>query len=246
MRVDALDRAWRGLVVGDPVGGGHRTSVWAATLRGDPVVVRRSRRTERSLAWEVALLRALDRDGFAVPTVVPADDGRDAVDGYVVQRWIEGRRPESAADWRAVAAELARLHRRFARWPQRPGCRPVTELGPSSTSVDARISTLPPDVRTLVLGVFAGMRDVPVSVVHGDPCPANLRIDPVGKVQFLDWDESRVDLTWHDLVGLGVQVLPDDEHARAVRLSHAWGTANAWIAEPVEARRRLDELRRSA
>jgi aminoglycoside phosphotransferase (APT) family kinase protein len=44
----------------------------------------------------------------------------------------------------------------------------------------------------LVLGVFASLADVPVSLIHGDPGSSNIRISNVGKVGLLDWDESRV------------------------------------------------------
>ena len=71
----------------------------------------------------------------------------------------------------------------------------------------------------------------------------NIRIDEDGGVGFLDWDESRVDLVWHDLSNLGVQVLDDDEHVRAERLSNCWEAANAWTAEPNYARTRLANLK---
>jgi len=58
----------------------------------------------------------------------------------------------------------------------------------------------------------------------------------------LDWDESRVDITAHDLSPLGVQVLDDAEQTAATQLSHAWEAANGWTAEPDYARRRLAEL----
>lgn len=242
MRADELSRAWSGLVVGAPLTGGHRNRVWQAVLGGRRVVVRRSRRPRGSLAWELDLLAALDRAGFGVAEVLPADNGARSVEGYVVQAWVEGRPPVDDRDWEAVAAELARLHRLFVGVAQRPGCRVVTELGPTSRSVDAKLSALPADVRALVLAVFAGVRDAPVGVVHGDPGASNIRIDAGGRVWLLDWDESRVDVTWHDLSNLGVEVLPPAVHRRAVRLSHAWEVANAWIAEPDYARRRLAAL----
>jgi len=61
-------------------------------------------------------------------------------------------------------------------------------------------------------------------------------------VWLLDWDESRVDVTWHDLSNLGVQVLDDHEHARAQVLSHAWEAVNAWTAEPEYARHRYRQF----
>lgn len=242
MRADELSRAWSGLVVGASLTGGHRNRVWDAALGDRRVVVRRSRRPRGSLTWELDLLGALHRAGFGVAEVVPADNGERAVEGYVVQTWVAGRQPASAGDWEAVAAELERLHHLFAGVAQRPGCRVVTELGPTSRSVDARLSTLPADVRALVLHEFASVRDAPVGVVHGDPGPDNIRIDTDGRVWLFDWDESRVDVTWHDLSNLGVRVLPPAIHRRAVRLSHAWEVANAWVAEPDYARRRLAQL----
>ena len=61
-----------------------------------------------------------------------------------------------------------------------------------------------------------------------------------------DWDESRVDVVWHDLSNLGVQVLDDARHVAALRLSDAWEAANAWLLEPDYARRRLARLGRIA
>jgi aminoglycoside phosphotransferase (APT) family kinase protein len=111
-----------------------------------------------------------------------------------------------------------------------------------SRSVDACIADLPDEVGTLVLGVFASLADVPVSLIHGDPGSSNIRITDVGQVVLLDWDESRVDLTWHDLSNLGVTVLDTEAHRRAVQLSHAWEAINAWTAEPDYARSRLANL----
>lgn len=51
------------------------------------------------------------------------------------------------------------------------------------------------------------------------PGPSNIRIGADGRVGLLDWDEARVDLTWHDLSNLGVQVLDDREHFRSQDLA---------------------------
>ena len=106
------------------------------------------------------------------------------------------------------------------------------------------MSALPDEVVRLVLGGFGSYADVPVSLVHGDPGPSNIRIDDRGRVGLLDWDESRVDLTWHDLSNLGVAVLDRDSHARAAQLSNAWEAINAWSVEPGYARSRLTSLQR--
>ena len=79
------------------------------------------------------------------------------------------------------------------------------------------------------------------AVAHGDPAGSDVRIDD-GLVWLLDWDESRVDLVWHDPSNLGVAVLDPIAHARAQRRSDAWEAINAWQVEPEHARMRLQPL----
>ena len=96
------------------------------------------------------------------------------------------------------------------------------------------------------LGVrFVAELGVEVAVIHGDPHPGNLRLDGRGRVGLLDWDESRVDLVWHDLSNLGVAVLDPEAHTRAEALSNAWEAANGWVVEPEYAARRLQALDRA-
>ncbi len=163
--------------------------------------------------------------------------------GVVVQRWIDGDPPDSEADWRAVAAELQRLHAVTGDHAQRPGCCAVTDLGACRSSVDADLDALPADDQDLVEAVFATFGDVPTAVVHGDPGPSNIRMTATGEVGLLDWDESRVDVIWHDLSNLGVQVLDQHEHRRARALSDAWEAVNAWTTEPEYASARLARLK---
>lgn len=236
---------WRSVELRERVAEGNRNEVWRATRGGDDVSVRRSRRSVASLDWELDLIAHLDRDGFVVPTVIESDDGRRHIDGVVVQRWLSGRPPTSANDWTLVAQTLQRLHRSTTGYDQRPGCCAVAQLDRSSVSVDADLSVLPDDVAADVLGVFADVAAMPVSVIHGDPMAGNIRLSDDGDVGLLDFDESRVDVAWHDLSNLEVQVLDDAEHARALKLSDAWETANGWVAEPRYARRRLAALRAS-
>ena len=94
-----------------------------------------------------------------------------------------------------------------------------------------------------LLGVFAGSAGCVVSVIHGDPGPSNIRITDTAQIGFLDWDESRVDVTHLDLANLGVQVLDDTHHTAATLLADAWEAANAWTAEPDYALDRLRSVR---
>jgi Ser/Thr protein kinase RdoA (MazF antagonist) len=235
--------AWTGVELHERLPGGSRNEVWRGTSPAGQVVVRRSRRTAESLAWELDLMAELDTAGFVVPVPIKTDNDRASSDGVIVQRWIEGRPPSSIDDWRLVADELQRVHRFTRGRAQRPGCIVTTELTRVSQSVDASMALVPDHVATQLLKVFSEFGDVETSVIHGDPGPANIRIGFDGRVGLLDWDESRVDLVFHDLSNLGVQVLSDRDHARALDLSDAWETVNAWVTEPDYARRRLAELR---
>ncbi len=239
--MDGID-AWQGLELLEPVEEGNRNEVWRASLRGQTVSVRQSRRGAASLRWELDLIDRLDQLGFAVPTVHPTDDDRPSHEGVVVQRWIDGHVPTTSAEWAAVGRELQRLHIELAEHPQRPDCLTVLELERTSVSVDADLGGLPDDVAHRVLQLFRSFADAPIGVIHGDPAPSNLRILPDGRVGLLDFDESRRDVLWHDLSNLGVQVLADDEHRRALQLSNAWEAANAWVVEPDYARERLAAL----
>lgn len=224
---------------------GNRNEVWRGTIDGAPVAVRQSRRDTRSLDWELDLIDYLASCGFTVPTAINSDDGRRHIDGVVVQQWLPGKPPVSKSDWQLVADTLQRLHRITANYRQRPGCAAVAALTPTTVSADADMSALPVDVADDVLSIFATVAEMPLSVVHGDPMAGNIRINDGGDVGLLDFDESRVDVAWHDLSNLGIQILDDTSHAQAERLSDAWEAVNGWIVEPDYARRRLDALRAS-
>ena len=233
---------WQGLDLIEPLAGGNRNPVWRGRLRGAPVVVRRSRRPPESLAWELDLLDRLVASGFIVPKAIPTDDGERSSAGVVVQTWIEGRRPSSDDDWHQVAAVLRRLHMMTGDHTQRPGCTTVRQLEAVRRSVDADLDTVPTPVAARLSEVFDEFTDVPTAVIHGDPGPDNIRIGPDGSVRLLDWDESRVDLTWLDLANLGTPVLDARDHRRAQRLADAWEAVNGWTVEPEYARRRLRQL----
>ena len=237
----AIDPApWRGLQLVERVAGGHRNEVWRGDLDGRPVSVRRSRRSAASLAWELDVIGRVGAAGVGVADVVATDDGERSHDGVVVQHWIDGRPPTTDRHWHVVAETLRRVH--AVPVGQRPEAVVVTELTEHSVSVDADVGALPPDVRRRVLEVFATFADAPVSLIHGDPNPSNIVVTDADRIVLLDWDESRVDVSWHDLSNLGVQVLDDETHARAGRLSHAWEAVNAWTTEPDYARSRLARL----
>ena len=233
--------AWSGLQLIERIADGNRNEVWRGELDGASVAVRRSRRSAASLRWELNLIEHLDRRGFVVPNVITTDAGASSHESVVVQRWIEGRPPSSEAEWRRVADHLQQLHQLAPNYPQRPECCTVLELHSGRRSVDADLDALPVAIAQQLLDVFAEFADAPISLIHGDLNPSNIRLGE-NYVALLDWDESRVDISWHDLSNLGCTVLDAETHARAERLSNAWEAVNAWIEEPEYARRRLAKL----
>jgi Ser/Thr protein kinase RdoA (MazF antagonist) len=237
--------AWPGLQLVNPAIGGHRNEVWFGELCDRTVSVRQSCRSEASLAWELQLLCTLSNRGFLVPAPIACNIGTLSHDGVVVQEWIDGHEPSSDDEWSLVATELMRLHASCADVAQRPGCMAVTDLTATSRSVDAEMSAIPTDATDVILGIFNSYRHISVSLIHGDPNASNIRITNDGRVALLDWDESRVDVVWHDLSNLGIQVLGDADHAGAQRLSNSWEAANAWTAEPGYAQRRYAALQHS-
>jgi aminoglycoside phosphotransferase (APT) family kinase protein len=209
--------------------GGHRNVVYR--LEGD-LVARRSRRSTASLEWELDLLDYLGRNGFLVPEVVPAD-GRPHVDGVVVQRWLPGGEP---AGWAPVVAELRRLHELMTGWPPRPDLPGTRDLLTTDRGGDVDLSAMPAAAVTACRAAWEAP-DGPSTVVHGDPCAANIRVDG-GRVGFLDWDEARVDHPWLDLADIPGIDLPPAARAAV----DAWEAANGWLVEPHYARVRLARL----
>jgi Phosphotransferase enzyme family len=236
--------AWGdGLELGGRLGGGYRNEVWAGRCRGARVAVRRSRRAGAALDWELDLLAELAAAGFTVATPVAAGDGRRRVAGTVVFGWLDGEPPRGEADWRLVAAELARMHELTRGHRQRPGFRSTRELLSADRGGDVDLTLMPPRAVAACRAAWAALPERTASVVHGDPGAGNIRIRD-GTVGFLDWDESRVDNPLLDLTELPVPVLPPglDLDPVAKRAAEAWEAANGWQAEPDYARRCLDRL----
>ena len=220
-----------------PLPGGHRNQVVAVRLRGERRVARRSRRSAAALEWEIGLLEHLASHGVAVPSPVRTTDRERFVGGTTVLPWVGGREPASEDDWYAVAAELGRLHRATAGYPQRPGFLSARELVTRDTGGDVDVRRLPEDVATLCRTAWEALTDQ-TSVVHGDPSPGNIRLTGE-RVTFLDWDECRVDNPDLDLAALPIDVLPAERRRAARSALAAWEAASAWSREPEYARRRL-------
>lgn len=223
---------WGSPRVVERLGGGHRNEVYRV---GDDWVARRSRRSTASLAWELDLLDHLSRNGFVVPAVVLARDGRRQVDGVVVQRWLPGREP-SGDDWPLVTAELRRLHAQMTDWPARPDFPGTRELLTTDRGGDVDLTAMPAEAVARCRAAWQALSG-PATVIHGDPCAANIRVLD-GRVGLLDWDEARVDHPWLDLADIpGLEVPPE-----ATTAVNAWEASNGWLVEPSYAQGRLAEV----
>jgi Ser/Thr protein kinase RdoA (MazF antagonist) len=212
----------------EPLSGGVANDVWSVRVDGHLAVGRLGSRRDADLAWETGLLRHLDREGLTVPVPIPTTDGRLFADGLVVMTYVEGRPPETEADWRRVADTLRRLHRLTKDWPQRPGWRSSTDLLHADTGTRIDLGAMPPDGVARCRAAWARLTGRPTCVVHGDQNPGNVRLT-TDRVGLIDWDEAHVDVPALDLLlPHNAAGLDDDELDIAAQASAAWEAAVCW------------------
>jgi Ser/Thr protein kinase RdoA (MazF antagonist) len=212
----------------EPLSGGVANDVWRLRVGGRIAVGRLGTRGDADLAWETGLLQHLDRHGMAVPVPIPTVDGRLFADGLVVMTYVEGRSPETEADWRRVAETLRRLHELTVGWPQRPGWRSSTDLLHAESGTRINLNAMPQEGVARCRAAWARLVGRPTSVVHGDPNPRNIRIT-AERVGLIDWDESHVDVSDLDLAlphnAAGFDLAAHDMVEQA---SAAWEAAVCW------------------
>jgi Ser/Thr protein kinase RdoA (MazF antagonist) len=225
----------------EPLAGGIANQVWRVRVNGQLAVGRLGARSDADLAWETDLLRHLDGAGLTVPVPIPTPDGRQFADGLVVMTYVQGRRPETEADWRRVADTLRQLHRLTQGWPQRPGWRSSTDLLHAETGTKIDLGAMPPEAVARCRAAWARLTGHPTCVVHGDPNQGNVRLT-ADRVAMIDWDESHVDVPDLDLVlPHNASDLDDAAHDVAAQASAAWEAAVCWDDE--YAVKRLAEVR---
>lgn len=222
-------------------GGAGVNEVWLVRLDERRAVARLGRRSDADLAWETELLRHLDREGMAVPVPIPTMEGRLFADGLVVMTYVEGRPPESEADWRRVADTLRRLHRLTEGWPQRPGWRSSLDLLHAEAGTKVDLAAMPAEAVARCRTAWARLEGRDLRVVHGDPNPGNIRMT-ADQVGLIDWDEAHVDVPDLDLVlPHNAAHLDEDTHDAAAQAWAAWETAVCWDDDHAVAR--LAEVR---
>ena len=215
----------------EPLGGGVANDVWSVRVDGRLAVARLGDRNDADLAWETELLRRLDHEGLTVPVPIPTMDGRLFAAGLVVMTRVEGRPPETDADWRRVADALRRLHRLTSAWPQRPGWRSSTDLLRVETGTRVDLRAMPPEGVARCRAAWARLAGRETCVVHGDPNPRNVRMT-ADRVALIDWDEAHVDVPDLDLVlPCNAAGLDDDAHDVAAQAWAAWEAAVSWDDE---------------
>lgn len=221
--------------------GGVANDVWSVRVNGQLAVARRGARSDADLTWETELLQYLDRAGMAVPVPIPTTDGRLFASGVVVMTYVEGRSPETEADWRRVADTLRQLHRLTQGWPQRPGWRSSTDLLHAETGTKIDLRAMPPEGVARCRAAWARLAGRPTCVVHGDPNPRNIRLT-AERVALIDWDEAHVDVPELDLaLPYNAAGLDDEAYDIASQASAAWEAAVCWDDE--YSIRRLAEVR---
>ncbi|MDF2983239.1 MAG: hypothetical protein K0Q69_3011, partial [Devosia sp.] len=147
--------------------GGVANDIWSVRIGGELAVARLGKRDDADLAWEAELLQHLERNGLTVPAPLPTTDGRLFVDGLVVMKYLEGGPPQSADDWRRVAATLRELHRLTAGWPQRPGWRSSTDLLVADTGTRIDLNAMPAEAVVRCRAAWARLAGRPTSAVRG-------------------------------------------------------------------------------
>jgi len=152
----------------EPLTGGVGVNeVWSVRVNGHRAVGRLGARSDADLAWETELLRHLDRAGLTVPVPIPTADGRLFAEGLVVMSYVEGRPPETEADWGRVADTLRQLHRLTQGWPRRPGWRSSTDLLHAETGTEVDLGAMPAEGVARCRAAWARLTGRTTYVVHG-------------------------------------------------------------------------------
>jgi Ser/Thr protein kinase RdoA (MazF antagonist) len=225
----------------EQLAGGVANDVWTVRVNGRLAVARRGARSDADLAWETELLEYLHREGLIVPVAIPTTSGRLFADGLVLMTYVDGRPPETEADWRRAADSLRQLHRLTRGWPQRPGWRSSTDLLHAETGTKIDLRAMPPEAVARCRAAWARLVGRETCVVHGDPNPRNIRMT-ADRVAMIDWDEAHVDVPDLDLVmPSNAAGLDDEAYDIAAQAWAAWEAAVCWDDE--HAVKRLAEVR---
>lgn len=236
---------WPGLELFELLSEGPRQRLWRARLNGVPMVVHQSRRDGPALDWELQLRVRLAAEGVLSPSVQPTATGHLREGQVYVEEFVEGSPPRTRGQAREVFSAVSRLHQLTGGHLQRPGFLSTRALLEAGCGGDVDLTEVPQEIRWLLRRAWSLLPAGPQSVIHGDLRRENILIRD-GRCVLLDWDESRVDSPFLDLVDLqgwdpeaGSAVLRAELELAAL----AWETASSWRLEPTYADRCLRRLR---
>lgn len=217
----AAVRHWSDTTLVRLLHGGHRNEVWLCRSSGLVTVLRRSTRTSAQLAWELALLRHLERSGVLVPQVIAGSGGSAHLEGWHLLTYIEGQVLLNSNDER-LRSSLLQVHACTPGWPQRPGFLTASDLLSQERGGDVDLTLMPPDLVAAIRDAWNDVASTGLGVVHADAGAGNAVLTPDGSCALIDWDESRVDSSVFD-IGQG---------AKGERARLAWEIATCWAREP--------------
>ena len=229
MSWDALQLWGDDAVRVEKLAGGVANDVWSVRVRGQLAVGRLGKRGDADLGWETSLLQHLEQQGMTVPAPIPTTDGRLFANGLVVMKYVPGGPPQTAEDWRRVAATLRDLHRLTRSWPQRPGWRSSLDLLTAETGTRINLGAMPAEAVARCRAAWARLAGHETCAVHGDPNPGNIRMT-ADAVALIDWDEAHVDVPEIDLGALPGNAAAFDAATidAATQAATAWQAAVCW------------------
>ncbi len=237
--------AWPGLELHGLLSEGPRQRLWKARRGVIPLVIHQSQRDGAALDWELQLRVQLGAEGVLSPTVQSTAQGQLREGRVYVEEFVEGSPPRTRRDAIEVFSSVRRLHQLTGGHLQRPGFLSTRALLEADCGGDVDLADIPQEIRWLLRRTWSLLPARPQSVIHGDLRRENILIRD-GRCVLLDWDESRVDSPFLDLVDLRGW---DSEAGSAVVRAElelaalAWETASSWLLEPTYADRCLHRLR---
>jgi len=223
--------------------GGNRNRVVLVSCRGELFVAKSTIRSEEAVRWVVDVQKIAETAGFIVPHFIPAIDGRFVVDGVTLERWIEGK-PVTNEDRIEIRDLLSAFHESCLGWNQRPGFASSIELLDDSSGGDVNLDVMPEGIKKVCRKAWQALETQKQSVIHGDLNIDNILKTRDGHFALIDWDESRVDISLFDIVGLfDVNPgYPDSIWHCAKQALNAWEVAVSWVREPVYAMSRAKTI----
>lgn len=231
---------WRSCSILKRLPGGYRNTAYLIECQGKLHVAKSTRRSPAALAWLNPVYDLAEAAGLRVPRLVPCADGRLAVSGITVEKFLDGT-PPTPSQLADLLPRLQEFHTLAQALPQRPGFAASTQLLHTPQGGDVDLSQMPPALVAHCRQQWQAWADAPQSVVHGDVSLNNLLVTESGQFGLVDWDEARVDLTLFDVLnGRAAQGEPLNDNEANLLLS--WEIAVCWLVEPAHARRLAAEF----